>query len=88
MNFKKKFLGLFLIIFFFNFTIASTSEPKEFIQTIVNEVSTILSGQEPKEEKIKKINSIAKNSIDIKGLPNGIYFLRLDNQYYGKFIKE
>ena len=73
MNLKKKFLGLFLIIFFFNFTIASTSEPKEFIQTIINEVSTVLSGQESKEEKIKKLNSIAKNSVDIKGI--GLYTL-------------
>ena len=73
MNFKKKFLGLFLIIFFFNFTIASTSEPKEFIQTIINEVSTLLSGQESKEEKIKKLTSIAKNSVDIKGI--GFYTL-------------
>jgi len=73
MNFKKKFLGLFLIIFFFNFTIASTSEPKEFIQTIVNEVSTVLSGQGSKEEKIKKLNSVAENSVDIKGI--GLYTL-------------
>ena len=73
MNFKKKFLGLFLIIFFFNFTIASTSEPKEFIQTIINEVSTALSDQGSKEEKIKKLNSIAENSVDIKGI--GLYTL-------------
>ena len=73
MNFKKKFLGLFLIIFFFNFTIASTSEPKEFIQTIINEVSTALSDQGSKEEKIKKLTSIAKNSVDIKGI--GFYTL-------------
>jgi hypothetical protein len=37
---------------------------------------------------VKRVKLSQSNSIDIKGLPNGIYFLRLDNQYYGKFIKE
>ena len=73
MNLKKKFLGLFLLIFFYNLTLANSTEPKEFIQSIVNEVSTVLSGQGSKEEKIKKLSSIAKNSVDIKGI--GFYTL-------------
>ena len=39
---------------------------------------------------VKRVKLSQSNTIDVKGLPNGIYFLRLDNQsqYYGKFIKE
>lgn len=68
-----------------------------------NPASDILKIQLPREyinESIQIYNSLGylvknvefsqSNTIDIKGLPNGIYYLILDNQsqYYGKFIKE
>ena len=73
------------------------------IQVYPNPASNILKIQLPREyinESIQIYNSLGylvklvklsqSNTIDIKGLPNGIYFLRLHNesQYCGKFIKE
>ena len=90
MNFKKKIFILFLIIFFNNLTITNSSEPKEFIQSIIDETSSILSTQETKEEKIKKLISVAENSVDIKGI--GFYTLgshkkNITDQQKEKYIK-
>jgi len=90
MNFKKKIFILFLIIFFNNLTITNSSEPKEFIQSIIDETSSILSTQETKEEKIKKLISVAENSVDIKGI--GFYTLgshkkKITDQQKEKYIK-
>lgn len=73
------------------------------IRIYPNPASDMLKVQLPKEYVSKSIqiyNSLGylvkretlnqSNSIEIKDLPNGIYFLKLDNQsqYYGKFIKK
>lgn len=73
------------------------------IRVYPNPASGILKIQLPREyvnESIQIYNSLGylvkneklsqSNSVEIRGLPNGIYFLKLDNQsqYYGKFIKE
>ena len=74
---KKYFVNLSLIsIFFFLFVQKSFSlerGPTEFIQLTVNEASSALSSNFTKEEKIKKLRKIAKESVDIKGI--GFYTL-------------
>ena len=72
---KKKLIKLNLIFFFiFFFSEKSFSvEPAEFVQSLVDEASKILASNISKEEKIKKLRSIAIKSVDIKGI--GMYTL-------------
>ena len=74
MNFLKKIK--FLIIFFFLFLYSVNSfslEPKDFVQSVVDEASQILSSSSTKEEKVKNLKSIAKKNVDIRGI--GFYSL-------------
>ena len=48
-------------------------EPKEFVQSVTDEASLILTKSFTKEQKIEKLKSIAKNTVDIKGI--GYYSL-------------
>jgi len=48
-------------------------EPEKFVQTIVDEASAVLTKNFTKEQKIEKLRSIAKKSVDIKGI--GFYTL-------------
>ena len=73
MNFEKIKL---LIIFFFLFIYSANSfslEPKDFVQSVVNEASQVLSSTSTKEEKVKNLKSIAKKNVDIVGI--GFYSL-------------
>ena len=73
--FLKKKLRFFLIIIFFLGYIGNSFsiEPNEFVQLAVDEASEVLSGTHSKEEKMKKLESIAKKTVDIRGL--GFYTL-------------
>ena len=74
MNFAKKIK--LLIIFFFLFIYSTNSfslEPKDFVQSVVNEASQVLSSTTTKEEKVKNLKSIAKKNVDIIGI--GFYSL-------------
>ena len=74
--FLKKKLIKFSLIFFFIFFFSEKSfsvEPAEFVQSLVDEASKILASNISKEEKIKKLRSIAIKSVDIKGI--GMYTL-------------
>ena len=74
--FLKKKLIKFNLIFFFIFFFSEKSfsvEPAEFVQSLVDEASKILADNISKEEKIKKLRSIAIKSVDIKGI--GMYTL-------------
>ena len=66
---KKKF---FIIIFFiFGLTqksFAYSSDPKQFIQEIVDEAKQILVETNTKEFKTKKLSEIALKTVDIKGV--------------------
>ena len=75
MNLKKNFIKFFLILFIlFTYTQKSFSiEPSQFIQSIVDEASKVLVKNILKEEKMNKLASIAKKSVDIKGI--GLYTL-------------
>ena len=69
MNFKK----ILIIIFLFNsiHTNSFSLEADIFVQSTVNRASQILSKNITKEEKIIQLKSIAKETVDIKGV--GLY---------------
>ena len=64
---------LFLIVFnLFNINVYSI-EPDIFVQSTVNRASQVLSKNITKEEKINELKSIAKTTVDIRGV--GYYSL-------------
>ncbi len=64
---------LFVIILFTNFNRAYSISPDVFIQSTVNRASQVLSKDISKEEKIKQLRIIAKETVDIRGV--GFYSL-------------
>ena len=86
MNLKKSLI--FFILLSFYFTNTQSMEPDVFVQSTVNRASQILSEDITKEEKINKLKSIAKETVDIKGV--GFYSLgsarkNLDNDQKQKY---
>ena len=76
LNIKVKILIAFCLLLF-NSTVQAKS-PSELIVEIVDQASSILSGNLSDGEKITQLNDIAENNVDIKGI--GFYTL-------GKFRK-
>ena len=76
LNIKVKILIIFFLLLF-NSTVQAKS-PSELIVGIVDQASSILSGNLSDDEKITQLNDIAENNVDIKGI--GFYTL-------GKFRK-
>jgi len=71
---KKIFiLILFLSTFLISFNPAFSISPDVFIQSTVNRASQVLSENISKEEKINQLKSIAKETVDIRGV--GFYSL-------------
>ena len=68
----RKFL---LVLFFFTYTFSNSYsiEPDVFVQSTVNRASNILSKNISKEDKIKELKLIAKETVDISGV--GFYSL-------------
>ena len=71
MNYKK-FISI-LLIYLSSFFNAHSMEPDIFVQSTVNRASQILSKNITKEEKINQLKSIARETVDIKGV--GFYSL-------------
>ena len=71
MNLKKILIIITLYVLSFNG--AYCLEPDIFVQSTVNRASQILSENITKDEKIDKLKSIAKETVDIKGV--GFYSL-------------
>ena len=72
----KKFLikfSLILIVFSVFIEKSFSLEPKEFVQSVANEASLILTNNSTKEQKIEELKSIAKKSVDFRGI--GYYSL-------------
>ena len=69
---KRKLLA-FLIIFFSITSVSLSIEPDIFVQSTVNRASKLLGEDISKEQKIEKLKSIAKETVDIKGI--GFYTL-------------
>jgi len=66
---KKKFLIIFFIIFgLTNKSFSYSSDPKQFIQEIVDEAKKILVETNTKEFKTKKLSEMALKTVDIKGV--------------------
>ena len=68
----KKFFTLIIILNFF-FNNAYSVEPDVFVQSTVNKASKILSKNISKEEKINELKTLAKETVDIRGI--GFYSL-------------
>ena len=75
MSLKKILFKFSLILIVFSaFTGKSFSlEPKDFVQSVVDQASSVLTKNFTKEQKIEKLKSIAKETVDIRGI--GYYSL-------------
>ena len=69
----KRNLLVSLVIFFSISSVSLSIEPDIFVQSTVNRASKLLGEDITKEEKIKKLKLIAKETVDIKGI--GFYTL-------------
>ena len=72
----KKFLikfSLILIVYSVFIGKSFSLEPKEFVQSVANEASLVLTNNSTKEQKIEELKSIAKKSVDFRGI--GYYSL-------------
>ena len=84
-----KYLFIFLI-YSLTTNIAYAIQPDVFVQSTVNRASQVLSKNISKEEKMNELKSIAKETVDIKGV--GFYSLglarkELNNTQKNKFSK-
>ena len=70
---KIRFLIFITLIYFLNLTNIHAVEPDIFVQSTVNRASKTLSENISKENKIKQLKIIAKETVDIKGI--GFYTL-------------
>ena len=70
---KLNKIFLFLIIYLLNFNNVYSIEPEVFVQSTVNRASKILSDNLTKEKKMSELQSVAKDTVDIKGI--GFYTL-------------
>ena len=66
-------LLIFLIVFFSTPFFSYSIEPDIFVQSTVNRASKLLGENISKDQKIEKLKSIAKETVDIKGI--GFYTL-------------
>ena len=74
MRLKKIFtFVLFIVISLTNISSSYSLEPDIFVQSTVNRASNALNNKFSKEEKIEKLKSIAKETVDINGI--GFYTL-------------
>ena len=86
----KKILSILLLLTNLNVNNANSIEADVFVQSTVNRASEILSKNISKEEKIMELKSIAKETVDIRGV--GFYSLgaarkNLDNDEKKKYSK-
>ena len=70
---KIRFLIFITLIYFLNLINIHAIEPDIFVQSTVNRASKTLSENISKENKIKQLKIIAKETVDIKGI--GFYTL-------------
>ena len=84
MNFKK-ILFIFLLLNLNNIHVYSM-EPDVFVQSTVNRASQVLSENLSKEEKINKLKTIAKETVDIRAV--GFYSLGSARKNLNKIQKQ
>ena len=62
------FVSFLLLFSLTNYTKAASSDPKQFIQEIVDKAKKILVATNSQEYKVEKLTEIAKSKVDIKGV--------------------
>ena len=65
---KKFFIIIFFIFGLIQNSFAYSSDPKQFIQEVVDEVKKVLVETNSKEFKTKKLSEMALKTVDIKGV--------------------
>ena len=66
---KKNFFIIIFLIFSFNQnSYGYSSDPKQFIQEVVDEAKQVLAEKNSKEYKTKKLSEMALQTVDIKGV--------------------
>ena len=65
---KKFFIIIFLIFGLVQKSFAYSSDPKQFIQEVVDEAKQVLVASNSKEYKTKKLSEMALQTVDIKGV--------------------
>ena len=65
---KKFFIIIFLIFGLVQKSFAYSSDPKQFIQEVVDEAKQVLVATNSKEYKTKKLSEMALQTVDIKGV--------------------
>mgnify|MGYP001498801498 CR=1 FL=1 len=70
---KIKKIVVIVFLYLFNFNYSYSIEPEIFVQSTVNRASKILSEDISKEKKMDELKSIAKETVDIRGI--GFYTL-------------
>ena len=65
---KKFFIIIFLVFGLVQKSFAYSSDPKQFIQEVVDEAKQILVDSNSKEYKTKKLSEMALQTVDIKGV--------------------
>ena len=70
---KIKKIAILIVLYLLNTNILHSIEADIFVQSTINRASKILSENSSKEEKIEKLKSVAKDTVDIKGI--GFYTL-------------
>ena len=65
---KNFFIIIFFIFGLIQNSFAYSSDPKQFIQEVVDEVKKVLAGTNSKEFKTKKLSEMALKTVDIKGI--------------------
>ena len=71
--FKRINLLIVFLLYFFTLNSSLSLEPDVFVQSTVNRASKILAEEITKEKKIEKLKTIARETVDIKGI--GMYTL-------------
>jgi len=91
---KKSFYFIFCVIFLTsilpNKSTAYSSDPKQFIDEIVQEAKEILVATNSKEFKTKKLSEIALKTVDIKGVAYytlGKYRKELNDQQLEQYLE-
>jgi len=74
MRLKKFLIFTFIIINLVGINRSYSIESDVFVQSTVNRASEVLSSNSTKKEKIKKLEEIASETVDVKGI--GYYTLR------------
>ena len=70
---KIKKISLILLIYILSLSSLYSTEPDVFVQSTVNRASKVLGESISKEKKIKELQNIAKETVDITGI--GFYTL-------------